>query len=129
MFRRRESVCREKRLAKRGNAPRTLFAPKFPFLRFSSCMLLSSASRSAALAVAEAFEKLVQEGDARIPANTRIEVLDILDYGRVPLDGDKTASMFTRRLVPYTTSPGGSRSRGVSCGEGARPGRTSCSRS
>ncbi|MFR4802804.1 MAG: MGDG synthase family glycosyltransferase [Eggerthellaceae bacterium] len=61
---------------------------------------VASGHRSAALAVAEAFEKLVQEGDARIPANTRIEVLDILDYGRVPLDGDKTASMFTGPTRP-----------------------------
>ena len=61
---------------------------------------VGSGHRSAALAVAEAFEKLVQEGDARIPANTRIEVLDILDYGRVPLDGDKTASMFTGPTRP-----------------------------
>ena len=34
------------------------------------------------------------------PPITRIEVLDILDYGRVPLDGDKTASMFTGPTRP-----------------------------
>lgn len=61
---------------------------------------VGSGHRSAALAVAEAFERLLQEGDSRIPANTRIEVLDILDYGRVPINGDKTASMFTGPTRP-----------------------------
>lgn len=61
---------------------------------------VGSGHRSAALAVAEAFERLIQEGDSRIPANTRIEVLDILDYGRVPINGDKTASMFTGPTRP-----------------------------
>ena len=102
MLRRRKSACRGKRLlSKRGNASKNLFVPKLAFLRFLSCMHpLDSGHRSAALAVAEAFERLVQEGDARIPANTRIEVLDILDYGRVPLDGDKAASMFTGPTCP-----------------------------
>lgn len=56
---------------------------------------VGSGHRSAAYAVAHAFERIKERGDARINSRTRIEVLDILDFGRVAIDGNATASMFT----------------------------------
>ena len=60
---------------------------------------VGSGHRSAALAVAEAFEKAKDSGDARM-RGAEVEVLDILDFGRVPINGDKTASMFTGPTRP-----------------------------
>lgn len=66
----------------------------------ASCVLVVHASvgsghRSAAYAVAEALENLKEQGDKRIAGDCAIEVLDILDFGTIKFDGDKTASMFT----------------------------------
>lgn len=62
---------------------------------------VGSGHRSAAIAVAQAVEELrdgenpaMSEG-LDIPADVEAEVLDILDFGRVRFDGNKTASMFT----------------------------------
>ena len=70
------------------------------------CVLVVHASvgsghRSAAIAVAEALERLVAEGDERIPADAEVQVLDILDFGRIKFDGDKTASAFTGPTRPF----------------------------
>lgn len=56
---------------------------------------VGSGHRSAANAIAQAFEMLAQSGDELIPADIDVEVLDILDWGRIKFDGDKTASLFT----------------------------------
>lgn len=56
---------------------------------------VGSGHRSAAKAVAQAFEMLAQEGDPLVPPDVEVEVLDVLDWGRVKFDGDKTASLFT----------------------------------
>lgn len=68
---------------------------------------VGSGHRSAANAVAQALELLRDDADeARamnldVPANLNVEVLDILDFGRIVFDGDKTASMFTGFTRPY----------------------------
>lgn len=72
-----------------------------PFVVFVMHASVGSGHRSAALAVAEAFEALKAEKDSPLPASAEIEVLDILDFGRVPIDGDKTASMFTGPTRPF----------------------------
>lgn len=62
---------------------------------------VGSGHRSAAIAVAQAVEELRDEpavaarANVRIPADVEPVVLDILDFGRVRFDGNKTASMFT----------------------------------
>lgn len=67
------------------------------------CVLVVHASvgsghRSAANAIGQALELLRERGDA--PADLQVEVLDILDFGRIVFDGDKTASMFTGATRP-----------------------------
>ncbi len=69
------------------------------------CILVVHASvgsghRSAAIAVAEALEGLAAKGDERLPEDVEIQVLDILDFGRIKFDGDKTASAFTGPTRP-----------------------------
>ncbi|MGI6046308.1 MAG: glycosyltransferase [Eggerthellaceae bacterium] len=61
---------------------------------------VGSGHRSAANAIAEAFSILQQEKDPSIPKNLKVEVLDILDWGRVRFDGDKFASGFTGATRP-----------------------------
>lgn len=69
---------------------------------------VGSGHRSAAYAIAEAFEELSVEAalhpdtpEKQLEARTRTEVLDILDFGRIVFDGDKTASMFTGWTRPF----------------------------
>ena len=69
------------------------------------CILVVHASvgsghRSAAMAVADALEQLAAQGDQRLPEHVEIQVLDILDFGRIKFDGDKTASAFTGSTRP-----------------------------
>ncbi|MEG2864391.1 MAG: glycosyltransferase [Eggerthellaceae bacterium] len=70
------------------------------------CVLVLHASvgsghRSAAIAIGQAFEELRDSGvcigtsQTPVPADLDVEVIDILDFGRIVFDGDKTASMFT----------------------------------
>lgn len=69
------------------------------------CVLVVHASvgsghRSAAIAVAQAIEEIVGSPEAsglpfELPEDCKAEVLDILDFGRIRFDGNKTASMFT----------------------------------
>lgn len=56
---------------------------------------VGSGHRSAANAIAQAFRMLAESDDAEIPSDLDVEVLDILDWGRIKFDGDKTASLFT----------------------------------
>ncbi len=64
------------------------------------CILVVHASvgsghRSAALAVADALEQRAAWCDPRLPMGANIQVLDILDFGRIRFDGDKAAAAFT----------------------------------
>jgi len=70
-----------------------------------------SGHRSAALSTAEAFEILLHSTDPEmlqglsIPENTKIEILDIFDFGRIMFDGNKVANMFigsSRFFYDYT---------------------------
>ena len=74
---------------------------------------VGSGHRSAANAVAQAFEYMkAEQAEGReqpteafpvvpkLPDGLEVEVLDVLDYGRVVFDGDKTASMFTGPTRP-----------------------------
>lgn len=62
---------------------------------------VGSGHRSAALAISEAFDILRNSDDPEllqgisVPEDLTIETHDILDFGRIVFDGDKTASMFT----------------------------------
>lgn len=62
---------------------------------------VGSGHRSAANAIAQAMELVrddAGEADAlgvSVPADLDVEVIDILELGRIVFDGDKTASMFT----------------------------------
>lgn len=72
---------------------------------------VGSGHRSAAMAVAQAFELLRDEavgadasacqGASHIPDDLQVEVIDILDWGRIVFDGDRTASMFTGATRPF----------------------------
>ena len=53
---------------------------------------VGSGHRSAARSIQRAFEKLVKEG--QLPADLRVEFLDVLELGRIKFDGNATASMF-----------------------------------
>ena len=53
---------------------------------------VGSGHRSAAQATAQALEDLCGKHPA-LPENTEIAVLDILDYGYIKFDGDKTANL------------------------------------
>ncbi len=72
---------------------------------------VGSGHRSAAYAIAHAFELLRDEAHAPgsdideaqaalIPEDLEVEVIDVLDWGRIVFDGDKTASMFTGATRP-----------------------------
>ena len=65
---------------------------------------VGSGHRSAANAIAQALELLrdnpAEDANAAIPANLQVEVLDMLDFGRIRFDGDKTASLFTGATRP-----------------------------
>lgn len=68
---------------------------------------VGSGHRSAAIAVAEAFEILRDTENADllqgidVPNDLVVEVIDILDHGRIVFDGDKTATMFTGATRPF----------------------------
>ena len=61
---------------------------------------VGSGHRSAAKAVAEAF-RILREANETVPDDLRIELLDVLELGRIRFDGDKSASSFTGPLRPY----------------------------
>ena len=71
---------------------------------------VGSGHRSAANAVAQALELLRDTEDESlrdgtiVPADLSIEVLDILDFGRIKFDGNKTAASCSREPhAPFTT--------------------------
>ena len=59
---------------------------------------VGSGHKAAAHAVAQAFDLI--RGTKGNPDNVRVEVLDILDYGRIKFDGNKTAASFTGATRP-----------------------------
>ncbi len=65
---------------------------------------VGSGHRSAANAVAQALELLRDDpalrSGAPCPDDLEVEVLDVLDFGRIAINGDKTASMFTGPTRP-----------------------------
>ena len=67
---------------------------------------VGSGHRSAANATAQAFEILRDTNDPallkgiEVPEDLDVEVLDVLDFGRVIFDGDKAASLFTGATRP-----------------------------
>jgi processive 1,2-diacylglycerol beta-glucosyltransferase len=65
---------------------------------------VGSGHRVAAQAVAAAVEHLSEACVERFPsfnAQVEVELMDILDFGRIKFDGDKTASMFTGPTRKY----------------------------
>ena len=65
---------------------------------------VGSGHRSAANAVAQALELLRDDPSLRdgvpCPEDLNVEVLDVLDFGRMRMNGDKMASMFTGPTRP-----------------------------
>lgn len=59
---------------------------------------VGSGHRSAANAVAQAFDQL--RGQDGVPEDVRVEVLDVLDFGRIVFDGNRAASLFTGATRP-----------------------------
>lgn len=68
---------------------------------------VGSGHRSAAIAIAQMLEKMRDEGLPAfegadpLPAGTRIELVDALDFGRIRFDGDRFASSFTGATRPF----------------------------
>lgn len=59
---------------------------------------VGSGHKAAANAVAEAVDAL--RGAHGIPEDVQVDVLDVLDYGRIKFDGNKTAASFTGATRP-----------------------------
>ena len=59
---------------------------------------VGSGHKSAARAIAQAFRSL--RGTDGFPADLSVEVLDVLDFARIAIDGNKTASLFTGATRP-----------------------------
>jgi processive 1,2-diacylglycerol beta-glucosyltransferase len=94
-----ELIIRD-RGCEREPEPETTTPPERP------CILVVHASagsghRTAAIAIAQALEAVRDSSEGvefhghRIPPNTDIELVDIFEWGRRPIDGDKTISKFT----------------------------------
>lgn len=78
--------------------------PPVIFIMHSS---VGSGHRSAAIAIGQMIELMRDEGAPAFPdgrpldPNTRVEILDTLDYGRIHFNGDRWASSFTGFTRPY----------------------------
>ena len=59
---------------------------------------VGSGHKAAAGAIAQAIEHM--RGIEGVPADVEVEVLDILDFGRIRVDGNKTAAAFTGATRP-----------------------------
>lgn len=59
---------------------------------------VGSGHRAAANAIAQAVE--LMRGTNGVPADVQIDVLDVLDFGRIRFDGNKTAAAFTGATRP-----------------------------
>lgn len=60
---------------------------------------VGSGHRAAAKAIADAVERM--RGTEGVPEDVRVDVLDVLDYGRIKFDGNKTAASFTGAGRPF----------------------------
>mgnify|MGYP004536695419 FL=1 len=84
------------------NAPLTEDEPRRRIIVMHASV--GSGHRSAANAVAQALELLRDDPSLRegavCPDDLEVEVLDVLDFGRIAINGDKTASMFTGPTRP-----------------------------
>ncbi len=61
---------------------------------------VGSGHKSAAEAIAQAFDLINEEGGTKDGRHIEVHVLDILDFGRIVFNGDNTASMFTGATRP-----------------------------
>lgn len=59
---------------------------------------VGSGHRAAANAIAQAIEQL--RGFDGVPQDVQVDVLDILDFGKIKFDGNKTAAAFTGATRP-----------------------------
>lgn len=59
---------------------------------------VGSGHKAAAHAIAQAIERMRSQG--AIPADIAVDVIDILDFGRIKFDGNKTAASFTGATRP-----------------------------
>lgn len=59
---------------------------------------VGSGHKAAAHAIAQAIERMRSHGT--VPADIVVDVIDILDYGRIKFDGNKTAASFTGATRP-----------------------------
>lgn len=59
---------------------------------------VGSGHKAAANAIAQAIESM--RGTCGVPERVRVDVLDILDFARIPIDGNKTAAAFTGATRP-----------------------------
>ena len=75
----------------------TLLAQQKPLVTIVHASV-GSGHKAAANAIAQAFDLI--RGTSGIPEDVEIEVLDILDFGRIKFDGNKTAASFTGATRP-----------------------------
>ena len=75
----------------------TLLAQQKPLVTIVHASV-GSGHKAAANAIAHAFDLI--RGTNGIPEDIEIEVLDILDFGRIKFDGNKTAASFTGATRP-----------------------------
>ena len=75
----------------------TLLAKQKPLVTIVHASV-GSGHKAAANAIAQAFDLI--RGTNGIPEDVEIEVLDILDFGRIKFDGNKTAASFTGATRP-----------------------------
>ncbi len=75
----------------------TLLAQQKPLVTIVHASV-GSGHKAAANAIAQAFDLI--RGTNGIPEDVEIEVLDILDFGRIKFDGNKTAASFTGATRP-----------------------------
>lgn len=75
----------------------TLLAQQKPLVTIVHASV-GSGHKAAANAIAQAFDHI--RGTNGIPEDVEIEVLDILNFGRIKFDGNKTAASFTGATRP-----------------------------
>lgn len=82
---------------KRAMAPRQNAATPAPVITIMHASV-GSGHKAAANAVAQAIDRM--RGTNNVPSNVIVEVLDVLDFGRIRFDGNKTAASFTGATRP-----------------------------
>ena len=82
---------------KRASIASQNMAPDAPVITIMHASV-GSGHKAAANAVAQAIERL--RGIGNVPANVIVDVLDVLDFGRIKFDGNKTAASFTGATRP-----------------------------